>query len=101
MKLRQAKTTIRQLSDGAWLLRRAGGRSSQIERNARLFLRDDATLQGFRHPSAGLWSRGCQLRVLRWLDLRQTNGPAFSGLLEQAAQPDQKNSAASAVRREE
>src|SRR5216684_2939577 len=97
MKLRQAKPTIRQLSDGAWLLRRAGGRSSLIERNARLFLRDDAALQAFRHPSGGLWSRGCRFRVLRWLGLRQTNDPAFSGLLEQAAQPDQENGAASVV----
>src|SRR5271156_1006058 len=26
-------------------------------------------LQGFRHLSGGLWSRGCKPRVLRWLGL--------------------------------
>src|SRR5271157_4777950 len=44
-----------------------GGRSSQIERRTQRFLRAGAALQRFRHPSGGLWSRGCKYRVLRWL----------------------------------
>lgn len=31
-------------------------------------MRDEAALPGFRHPSGGLWSRGCKLLVLRWLE---------------------------------
>src|SRR5580693_5144464 len=51
-------------------------------------------LQGFRHLSGDLWSRGCKFSILRWLEPAERRvTPRCLRLFEQAAEPDQENGA--------